>query len=64
VRQAAKITCDEPPPRDGIERCQDWAVRAIVSLEAEEVVPPGASAGIEMLIGKVATAVAEQVGDR
>jgi hypothetical protein len=39
-------------------------VRAIVSLEAEEVVPPGASAGIEMLIGKVATAVAEQVGDR
>lgn len=64
ARQAAKLIRDEPPPRDGVERCQDWVLRAIISLEAEEVVPPGTSTGIEMLIGKAATAVAEQVGDR
>jgi hypothetical protein len=64
AQQAAKIIRDEPPPRDGVERCQDWVLRAIISLEAEEVVPPGTSADIEMLVGKAATAVAEQVGDR
>jgi hypothetical protein len=64
ARQAAKIIREEPPPRDGVERCQDWVLRAIISLEAEEDVPPGTSADIETLVGKAATAVAEQVGDR
>jgi hypothetical protein len=64
ARQAAKLIREEPPPRDGVERCQDWVLRAIISLEAEEVVPPGTSADIETLVGKAATAVAEQVGDR
>ena len=64
VRQAAKIIREEPPPRDGVERCQDWVLRAVISLEAEEVVPPGTSADIETLVGKAAAIVAEQVGDR
>ena len=64
VRQAVKIIRNEPAPRDGVERCQDWVLGTMISLEAEEVVPPGASAEIETLIGKTAAAVAHQVGER
>lgn len=64
VQQAAKIIREEPAPRDGVERCQDWILRAAISLEAEELVPPGTSEGIETLIGKAATTVAEKVGNR
>ena len=64
MRQAVKIIREEPAPRDGVERCQDWALRTVISLEAEEVVPPGASAEIETLIGKTAAAVAQQLGGR
>lgn len=64
MRQAVKIIREEPAPRDGAERCQDWVLRTVISLEAEEVVPPGASAEIEKLIGKTAATVARQVGSR
>lgn len=64
MRQAEKIIREEPAPRDGIERCQDWVLRTVISLEAEEVVPSGASAEIETLIGKTAAAVAQQLGGR
>ena len=64
MQQAVRIIRKEPAPRDGLERCQDWVLRTIISLEAEEIVPPGASAEIETLIGKTATAVAQQVGER
>jgi len=62
VRQAVKIIREEPAPKDGVERCQDWVLRTIISLEAEEVVPPGASAEIETLVRKTAAVVARQVG--
>lgn len=62
--QAAKIIREEPAPKDGVDRCQDWVLRTIISLEAEEIVTPGTLAGMETLIGKAATAVAQQVGDR
>ena len=64
MQQAVRIIREEPAPRDGVERCQDWVLRTIISLEAEEIVPPGASAEIETLIGRTATAVAQQVGER
>ena len=64
MQQAVRIIREEPAPRDGVERCQDWVLRTVISLEAEEVVPPGASAEIETLIGRTATAVAQQVGER
>lgn len=64
MRQAVQIIREEPEPRNGVERCQDWVLRTVISLEAEEVVPPGASAEIETLIGKTAAAVAHQVGGR
>ena len=64
ARRVEEVIREEEAPRDGRERCQDWVLRAIISLESEEIVPPGTSADIELLIGKAATAVAEQVGDR
>jgi hypothetical protein len=64
VRKAVKIIREEPAPKDGVERCQDWVLRTIISLEAEEIVPPGASAGIEELVGETAAAVAQQVDER
>jgi hypothetical protein len=64
VRKAVKIIREEPAPKDGVERCQDWVLRTIISLEAEEIVPPGASAGIEGLVGETAAAVAQQVDER
>lgn len=42
ARQAAQIIREEPAPMDGVERCQDWVLRATISLEAEKIVPPGA----------------------
>lgn len=64
VRQALKVIREEPAPRDGIERCQDWVLRAIISLEAEEIIPSGTSAWIETLVGQPATTVAQAAGSR
>lgn len=64
MQHAVRIIREEPAPRDGVERCQDWVLRTIISLEAEELLAPGASAEIESLIGKPATTVAQQVSER
>ncbi|KAM0721993.1 hypothetical protein Q7P37_002919 [Cladosporium fusiforme] len=63
-RQALKVIREEPAPKDGVEKCQDWTLRAIISLEAEELVPSGTSAWIETLVGQPATDVARAVGDK
>ncbi|KAF2214176.1 hypothetical protein CERZMDRAFT_38615 [Cercospora zeae-maydis SCOH1-5] len=64
VRQAIEIISGEPAPRDGVERCQDWVLRAVISLEAEEIVAPGTSNMISSLVGKPARVVAQAVGRR
>jgi hypothetical protein len=38
---AKKIIATEPPPRDGVKRCQDWVFDTMISLEAEEIVESG-----------------------
>lgn len=52
VRQVVDIIRDEPAPEDGTERCQDWVLRASISLKAGEILPSGASAEIETLMGR------------
>ena len=64
VGQAVKIIREESAPRDGVERCQDWVLRTIIALEAEEIVPSGTSAWIDTLVGQAAAAVAQAVGER
>jgi hypothetical protein len=62
--QASNIISEEPAPRDGVERCQDWVLRAVISLEAEEIVPAGTSERIGNLVGQSANNVAGVVGDK
>jgi hypothetical protein len=64
VQQAVKVIRDEAAPKDGVEKCQDWVLRAIISLEAEEIVPPGTSEWIGTLVGQAATTVAQAAGNR
>lgn len=64
ARQAIKVIREEPAPKDGVERCQDWVLRAMISLEAEEIVPSGTSAWIETLVGQAAIMVAQAAGNR
>ena len=64
VAQAVKIIREEQAPKDGVEKCQDWVLRTIISLEAEELIPPGTSAWIERLVGNSAAALAQAVGRR
>ena len=55
---------DEPPPTDGVENCQAWVLRAVISLEAEEYVRPGTPTAIEGLVGQTADTVARAAGAR
>lgn len=64
AREAMQIVSEEEAPRDGRERCQDWVLRAIISLEAEELVAPGTSEFMEQLVGQPASLVARAVGRR
>lgn len=64
MRQAYEIIEREPAPRDGVERCQDWILRTVISLEAEEIVPPGTSSFMSRLVGQPAAVVAQEVGER
>jgi hypothetical protein len=64
VRPVEKVIREEQAPKDGVERCQDWVLRTIISLEAEELVPPGTSAWIERLVGQSAQVLARSVGER
>jgi hypothetical protein len=52
------------PARDGVERCQDWVLRTVISLEAEEIIPAGTSEQIGSLVGQSANRVAGVVGDK
>jgi hypothetical protein len=63
-RRAEELIREEPAPRDGVERCQDWVLRAIISLEAEEIVPAGTSEWISGLVGRPAENVAHTVSAR
>lgn len=64
TKKAVEIISEEPAPRDGVERCQDWVLRAMISLEAEEIVPAGTSHWISDLIGQSAENVARMVSAR
>ncbi|KAF7191964.1 hypothetical protein HII31_06609 [Pseudocercospora fuligena] len=62
--KAVQLISEEPAPADGVERCQDWVLRATISLEAEEIVPAGTSDWIAGLVGQPADSVARAVSER
>ncbi|KAF2268696.1 hypothetical protein CC78DRAFT_350808 [Lojkania enalia] len=62
--QADRIISQEPPPRNGKDRCQDWAYNCIIALEVEEIVPSGTSQWISGLVGQPAAVVEKMTGSR
>ncbi|OQE40228.1 hypothetical protein PENCOP_c006G04938 [Penicillium coprophilum] len=61
---AIKVIEKEPAPRDSIGRCQDWTFDALLSLEIEELVPPGTSEFWKGMIGRPAREVAAACGTK
>lgn len=43
TKRVVETISQEPAPSDGVERCQDWVLRAVIALEAEEIVLPETS---------------------
>ena len=64
VKRTTEIISQEPAPTDGVERCRDWVLRTVISLEAEELIPPGSSDWISRLVGESAQLVAQATGSR
>jgi hypothetical protein len=63
-QRADQIISEEPAPNKGRDRCQDWVQNCIISLEVEEIVPPGTSEWLEGLVGQPAATVASKAGSR
>lgn len=59
-----KIISQEPAPRNGKDRCQDWVAECILALEVEEMVPAGTSEWLSELVGQPASVVASKTGAR
>ncbi|KAA8645113.1 uncharacterized protein ATNIH1004_009330 [Aspergillus tanneri] len=60
---AIRVIKDEPAPRDGKRRCQDWTVDVLISLEAEELVASGTAERWGRLVGMTAKELAVDSGD-
>lgn len=60
---AIRIMMGEKPPNDGMKRCQEWILEVLISLEVEELVPPGMSSRWEKNIGKPAKQVSLAMAD-
>ncbi|KAF2489716.1 hypothetical protein BU16DRAFT_597206 [Lophium mytilinum] len=63
-QQVVDVIGREPAPRNGVDRCQDWTLSALISLEAEELVPAGTAALVSEMVGETAVSVAEKAGER
>jgi hypothetical protein len=64
AREAARIIAQEPAPRDGVDRCQDWTLSAVIALEEAGLVADGASDLVARLIGNSAAQLAAAVGTK
>lgn len=63
-RRADKIISDEPAPRNGKDRCQDWVQNCVLALEIERLVADGTSEWLGGLVGQPAATVARKAGGR
>ncbi|KAJ5108499.1 hypothetical protein N7456_005174 [Penicillium angulare] len=62
-RQAIEVISQEPAPRDGRRKCQDWVFSTLISLEVEELVPPGTSEFWKGMVGLPAKDVQSAIGE-
>ncbi|KAJ5653223.1 hypothetical protein N7490_000226 [Penicillium lividum] len=61
-RLAIEVISQEPAPRDGKRKCQDWVFSTLISLEVEELVPAGTSEFWKGMVGLPAKEVRRAVG--
>ena len=61
-QQVIQVIGNEPAPRDGSRRCQDWVFSTLIALEVEELVPPGTSEFWKGMVGRPAAEVKRAVG--
>lgn len=61
-RLAIEVISQEPAPRDGMRKCQDWVFSTLISLEVEELVPAGTSEFWKGMVGVPAHGVQKAVG--
>lgn len=60
-QQAIEVIKAEKAPTDGKRRCQDWVFDTLISLEAEELVPPRTSEFWKQMVEKPAKEVEKAV---
>lgn len=61
-RTVIEIISKEEAPKNDNRNCQDWVFSALLSLEIEELVPPGSSEFWKGMINKPAREVAAALG--
>ncbi|KAF1955274.1 hypothetical protein CC80DRAFT_493198 [Byssothecium circinans] len=59
---AQDVISREPPPRNGVDRCQDWVLNCVIALEVAELVEPGASEVLGACVGLDAGSVRKRFG--
>lgn len=57
-----KLIQNEPVPRDGRSRCQDWVLEVLTSLNIEDVIPTGTLERWNSVIGEPSAEVAAVLG--
>lgn len=60
---AIRMIQNEPAPRDGKRRCQDWTIDVLISLEVEEIIEPGTAAKWGRRVGMTARELAQDCGE-
>ncbi|PLN79451.1 hypothetical protein BDW42DRAFT_195167 [Aspergillus taichungensis] len=63
-QEAIRVISSERAPRDGKKKCQDWVFDTLLSLEVNELVPPGTCQFWKGMVGKPARSVRGAVGDK
>ncbi|PLB46600.1 hypothetical protein P170DRAFT_438320 [Aspergillus steynii IBT 23096] len=61
--EVIRVIQNEPAPRDGKRRCQDWTVDVMISLEVEELVQPGTAEKWSQRVGMTARELARSCGE-
>lgn len=63
-RLAIEVITNEPAPRDGKRKCQDWVFSTVIALEVEELVPAGTAEFWKGMVGLPAREVQRAVGEQ
>lgn len=60
--EAIRVIQNEPAPKDGKRRCQDWTIDVLIALEVEELVDPGTAEKWSRRVGMTTRELARSCG--